>query len=112
MAHDPHDHGHAEVEAGQPSDKKSLAERLYFPGLFRGAAVSTRHFLRNLFGTRDTNTKVLDRTGMSQVTTINYPEEKVEYPPGYRGLHRLVPRDDGKPRCVACYMCATVCPAQ
>ena len=43
---------------------------------------------------------------------MQYPEEKIPYPVGYRGLHRLVPRDDGKPRCVACYMCATVCPAQ
>src|SRR5262250_3555779 len=89
-----------------------LRERLYIPELLRGLAITTRHFLRNLFNPRDTNTQVVDRKGLNLVSTVSYPEEKTPYPPGYRGLHRLVPRDDGKPRCVACYMCATICPAQ
>ncbi|MFN0061145.1 MAG: NuoI/complex I 23 kDa subunit family protein [Myxococcaceae bacterium] len=94
------------------SPPEGLRERMYLPELIRGLAVSARHFWKNLFGTRDKNPLVLDRTGDSLVTTVQYPEEKVPYPEGYRGLHRLVPRDDGRPRCVACYMCATACPAQ
>ena len=92
--------------------RQDVRERMFVPELLRGLAVTTRHFLRNLFGQRDTNASVLNRKGTSLVTTVEYPEERVPYPPGYRGLHRLVPRDDGKPRCVACYMCATACPAQ
>ncbi len=91
---------------------QDIRERLFLPELLRGLAVTTRHFLRNLFGQRDSSASVLHRSGTSLVTTVQYPEERVPYPPGYRGLHRLVPREDGKPRCVACYMCATVCPAQ
>ena len=91
---------------------KDIRERLFVPELLKGLAITTRHFLRNLFGTVDRNVEVIDRKGSSLVTTVQYPEEKPIYPEGYRGLHRLVPREDGKPRCVACYMCATVCPAQ
>ena len=41
---------------------------MYFPELFRGSAVTTRHFLRNLFGTRDTNPAASsDRTGSSSL---------------------------------------------
>ena len=97
-----------------PQDKPvTFRERIYVPEVLRGLAVVTRHFLRNVFFSRDVNPDVLARDRrLNLVTTVQYPEERVAYPPGYRGLHRLVPREDGKPRCVACYMCATACPAQ
>lgn len=91
----------------------SLRERLYFPEAIRGIAILMKQFLRNLLFDRETNPAVLDRDrSLSQNATLAYPEERAPYPPGYRGVHRLVPREDGRPRCVACYMCATVCPAQ
>ena len=91
-----------------------LGERLYLREAVKGMAVLAKHFLKNLFGFRDPSPDILARKGpgVNLVSTINYPDEREEYPPGYRGMHRLVPRIDGKPRCVACYMCATACPAQ
>ena len=90
-----------------------VRERMYVREAVRGIAITTAHFFRNLFGKRDTSTvEMTERQGANLMNTIAYPEEKRDYPPGYRGMHRLVPREDGKPRCVACYMCATVCPAQ
>ncbi len=93
---------------------EGVAEHVYFREVFRGAKIVATHFVKNLFRRRDPNTDVIERggPGVNLVSTIQYPEEKTVYPPGYRGMHRLVPRPDGKPRCVACYMCATVCPAQ
>jgi NADH-quinone oxidoreductase subunit I len=92
----------------------SWYQKLYVPEVLRGLAVTGRHFFRNFFGARDETPDHTYRKGTfgNQVVTLQYPEEKMPYPEGFRGLHRLVPREDGKPRCVACYMCATVCPAQ
>lgn len=93
------------------SAPETVREKLYLPELIKGLAVTTKHFLTNLFQGRDTNPEILDRKS-SLISTVSYPEEKKPYPVGYRSLHRLVPREDGRPRCVACYMCATACPAQ
>ncbi len=43
--------------------------------------------------------------------TEEYPEEEPKLPPNYRGVHRLNRDQDGRVKCVACYMCATACPA-
>jgi NADH-quinone oxidoreductase subunit I len=113
--HGAHDHGGHEEKAGNPSQAPlSLGERLYVREAVRGMKLIAKHFFTNLFGRRDPNPEVMDRKGpgVNLVSTINYPEERKPYPQGYRGMHRLVPRPDGRARCVACYMCATACPAQ
>lgn len=45
-------------------------------------------------------------------TTQQYPEVRHIPRKGYRGEHRLKKDDQGRPKCVACFMCATACPAE
>jgi NADH-quinone oxidoreductase subunit I len=42
--------------------------------------------------------------------TIQYPEDKAPLTPRYRGRIILSRDPDGGERCVACYLCAVVCP--
>ena len=42
--------------------------------------------------------------------TIQYPNEKPEMPPRYRGRIILSRDPDGAERCVACHLCSAVCP--
>jgi NADH-quinone oxidoreductase subunit I len=42
--------------------------------------------------------------------TILYPDVRPELPPRYRGRIVLTRDPDGEERCVACYLCAAVCP--
>ena len=77
----------------------TLAQRLYLPQVFAGMRVTISHFLRNLFAIR-------------RLPTILYPEQKRNYSGRFRGKHILKTREDGTLKCVACYMCAQVCPAE
>jgi NADH-quinone oxidoreductase chain I len=74
------------------------AERLYLP-LLAGMMVTLKHFVQNLLGRRKNY-------------TIDYPEDRRRYSHRYRGHHILTTRPDGSLRCVACFLCATACPAE
>ncbi|MEW6337890.1 MAG: NADH-quinone oxidoreductase subunit I [Acidobacteriota bacterium] len=75
-----------------------LLQRLYLVEVVKGLGVTLRHFLGNLFR-------------RSYTVTVEWPEVKREYSERLRGRHILLTREDGSPRCVACYMCETACPA-
>ena len=42
--------------------------------------------------------------------TLQYPEEKWKVPDYYRGLPVLVSDQNGRTKCVACFLCQWVCP--
>lgn len=86
-------------------------EKAYVREAVRGLKVIGGKWVRNMLYPHDRTFDVLERRGPSEVVTVEYPDERPPYPPGYRGMHRLTYREDGRPRCVACYMCSTHCPA-
>ena len=85
-------------------------EKLYIPQILAGLKVTTAHFLRNLFLHTAHLFGLLKRRRAA--ATFQYPEEKRPLMLRFRSRHRLTVRDDGTPRCVACMLCETVCPAR
>lgn len=90
-------HGPKALTGGRGARLRS-GESFYLVEVLKGLAITARHLLYNMFHS-------------SQMPTLEYPDEKPEYGPWLRGRHRLMKREDGSPRCVACQMCSTVCPA-
>ena len=76
----------------------NLIERLYLVEIGRGLLVTLKHLVRNILRP-------------SKMMTLLYPEQKHTLPPNYRAEHRLMHREDGTPRCTACQLCETICPA-
>jgi NADH-quinone oxidoreductase subunit I len=70
-----------------------LLEKLYLPAIWEGLATTVRHLF-------------------SPKVTVQFPEERPKMPPNYRGVHRLNRDEQGRVKCVACYMCSTACPAR
>lgn len=74
--------------------KLGLTGKTYLPLFLQGLTTTLRH----LFGPS---------------LTVYSPEEPHEIinPLIYRGVHRLNRDDQGRVKCVACFLCATACPA-
>jgi NADH-quinone oxidoreductase subunit I len=85
-------------------------DRTYLPAVLAGLGITSRHFFRNLFF-HAMHVLGLFRDVRAAVT-YQYPEEPRPTARRLRTRHRLVQREDGSPRCVACMMCETVCPAK
>jgi NADH-quinone oxidoreductase subunit I len=70
-----------------------LLEKLYLPAIWEGLTTTVKHLFR-------------------PKVTMQFPEERPKMPPNYRGVHRLNRDEQGRVKCVACYMCSTACPAR
>lgn len=85
-------------------------ERSYVLEVFKGIVITGRHFFRNIL------IHILQLFGLAKhkrgAETYQYPEQRRPLPRRLRTLHRLTRREDSSPRCVACMMCETVCPAR
>ncbi len=85
--------------------KLTPAENMFLPAVLAGLGTTILHLFKSVGG---------------KVRTLQYPEERRENLPvlqggmdvlRYRGVHRLNKDEQGRVKCVACYMCATACPA-
>ena len=79
-------------------------ERAYIFEITRGLLITGRIFTRNMWRWM---------TGRKGALTTYYPEQtRPDYAERNRGKHVLTQRPNGKPQCIACNLCATVCPAK
>lgn len=92
------------IELQEP--QLTLADQFYLPQVMIGLGTTMKHMFRVLSG----NHRVLQ-----------YPEQRREDRPveeggmllqTYRGVHRLNKDEEGRVKCVACFMCSTACPAR
>ena len=76
-----------------PLERKplTLAERTYLPQIVQGLMTTMKHLV-------------------APAVTLVYPEQRPEFPTGYRGVPTLVKDPNGREKCVSCQLCEFVCP--
>lgn len=88
----------------------TFLDRIYVSGVLLGIWITSKHFVQNLFF------HIMHVLGFFKekpaMVTFEYPEEQRPLSYRTRTRHRLAQRADGSPRCVACMMCETICPAR
>lgn len=83
--------------------KKTFWEKSYIPEIARGLKVTISQFFTNL-NPKTAETFTIEYVPGESDSTDHYAER-------FRGRHRLMLREDGQVRCVACMCCSTICPA-
>jgi NADH-quinone oxidoreductase subunit I len=73
--------------------KRPEREASYVRATLKGMALTFRHMVN------------------PRKVTIQYPEERRELSPRWRGTHVMETHADGRAKCVACGLCPTICPA-
>ena len=84
----------------------TLSERIYLWEILKGMKLTWGHFWFNF--------KASWRPGPHTIPTCwQYPEDRTrEISPVFRGEHMLQRDDKGREVCIACGMCAKICPAK
>lgn len=83
--------GQHNITTGNKSERElNFSGKLYFPEIFKGMLYSIKHVFK-------------------PTVTIQYPEERPNLGPEFRGRPVLV-KDHDQERCVACGLCARACP--
>ncbi len=88
---------------------RTFKEQIYLWEVWKGLSLTTGRFFLNL--TRH----ALRAVGLSAqpgAVTIQYPDDPAMLARRARTRHRLLTREDGTPRCTACMLCETICPAK
>jgi len=87
----------------------TFQDQIYLVEVWKGLVITTRHLLVNLYR----HARIaLGQGGPAGSVTTQYPDDPQVTAKRSRTRHRLLKREDGTPRCVACMLCETVCPAK